>query len=98
MASALIAGGGIGVAIYLRVQSESELRSALIGACETSPLKEAEIEDQREAIVAPNDPRLRLLLPNVSRSVIDRIIAEGNAKHRARIKDIRSLDCAARYP
>jgi len=89
--------GALGATIFLRSQSESDLRKALIANCESSPLKEAEIEDQKEAIVRHDDPRLRLLLPDTPQSVIDRIIAEGNAKHRSRIAGIEGVDCATRY-
>lgn len=89
--------GALGATIFLRAQSESQLRKALVHNCESSPLKEAEIEDQREAIVSRRDPRLHLLLPDTPQSVIDRIVAEGNSKHRARIADIEDVDCRTRY-
>lgn len=94
---AILGLGALGATLLLRAQSESELRKALISNCETSPLKEAEIEDQQEAIVAPDDPQIRQLLPNVPQSVIDQIVAKGNAKHRARIAHIEDIDCEARY-
>lgn len=89
--------GALGATIFLRAASESDLRKALIASCESSPLKEAEIEDQREAIVKRDDPRLHLLLPDTPQSVIDSIVAEGNSSHRARIKGIEGVDCPARY-
>jgi hypothetical protein len=98
--SAVVASIGVGVlgaTIFLRAQSESDLRKALVANCESSPLKEAEIEDQREAIVKRDDPRLHLLLPDTPQSVIDSIVAEGNSTHRARIKGIEDVDCNARY-
>jgi len=98
--SAVVSGtgvGALGATVFLRAQSESQLRRALVENCESSPLKEAEIEDQREAIVKRDDPRLRLLLPDTPQSVIDRIVAEGNSVHRARIRDIEGIDCDGRY-
>lgn len=94
-------GGGA----YLLIQrnedvadSAAELRDALVHACKANPLRRAEVEDQREALVDPADPRYRELLPNVPRSVIDRIATETNVRHRERIREIRSIDCEARYP
>lgn len=89
--------GALGATLFLRAQSESELRSALISTCESSPLKEAEIEDQEEAIVSARDPQIRQLFPNVPQAVIDQIVAKGNAKHRARIAHIEDVDCGSHY-
>lgn len=89
--------GALGAVFFLRSAGESEPRKALITNCESSPMKEAEIEDQQEAIVRPDDPQIRQLLPNVPQSVIAQIVAKGNAKHRARIAHIEGVDCSARY-
>lgn len=94
---AMVGMGALGATILLRSASESELRDALVHNCETSPLKEAEIEDQKEAIVSIDDPQIRELLPNVPEAVIRHIVALGNAKHRARIAHIENIDCEARY-
>lgn len=77
----------------------NELRNAQVKACEHSPVKRAVIQLHREAIVQPRElAQAEALFPGVAPGVIMRLVEVGNARHKRRIEEIRSIDCVARYP
>jgi hypothetical protein len=101
----LLAVGGITIFLLAHKTTTNadfatELRDGLVESCEQNgnPLREVLIEEQEAAIESPHDPRIHALLPDVPQSVIQKIVAEGNAEHRERIKKLQPVACHAQYP
>lgn len=82
------------------VNFSTELQEALVENCETvgNPLREAEVEDLKEGINSVDDPLIKVLFPEVPKSVADKLIRQSNAVKRERIEKVAPIDCASSYP
>lgn len=80
-------------------ETSQNLRAGLIASCEDNgnPLRVAVRGILKEGITAPNDPRLRELLPNVPQEVIERIAKEGNRKKHHALAQIQEVNCVTQY-
>lgn len=103
----VLAGAGLGSALYTRSQSidelsvfSEELRDGLVENCERNgnPLRRAVTKMLRDDIEQSHSADLARFFPQIPPDELERLIARENRAKRETIGEIWPVDCEALYP